>query len=160
MYMVQSFIYSSMSIYPCLMGNPLNTWPEVRTQKQYKIINRLNRYQTRIQFHISTFLTQVSCNVLWSYISKHFRTLVKDSKNAKCCPPIPSLIQFVHGHYRLTGKMCCSETFEVFLMNCVSDELFLIVTVCSPYICLYLPDPYKNQTGWTCSSQCCAHLLD
>ena len=49
----------------------------------------------------------------------------------------------------------------------VSDELcfwwlFLIVTACSPYIyiyiCLYLPDPYRNQTGWTCSSECCAHL--
>ena len=34
--------------------------------------------------------------------------------------------------------MCCSETFEVFLMNCVSDEMFLIVTVCSPYIDIYV----------------------
>ena len=40
----------------------------------------------------------------------------------------------------------------------VSDELcfWWNVSDCyclqSIYICLYLPDPYRNQTGWTCSS--------
>ena len=49
----------------------------------------------------------------------------------------------------------------------VSDELCFWWTVSDCYclqsiyiyICLYLPDPYRNQTGWTCSSQCCAHLF-
>ena len=136
MYIVQSFIYSSMSIYPCVMGNKLNTWPEVRTQKTIQD----HKYQTRIQIAYFNILTQVSCNVLWSYM--------KYSKNAKWCPPIPSLIQFVHGHYRLTEcavlKLSKCFWWTVFLMNCFWLLLFALhiyVFTCQIHIGIKLAAP-------------------